>query len=91
MKICEGNHFAGVKVWVKRFSLTETESLLLQKRRRARGSEEEHEFASQREARTAELTESGSLMDTCSEKRTLGGLVRRRAFLAALMKADLGD
>lgn len=30
-------------------------------------------------------------MDTCSEKRTLGGLVRRRAFLAALMKADLGD
>lgn len=39
----------------------------------------------------AELTESGSLMDTCSEKRTLGGLVRRRAFLAALMKADLGD
>lgn len=37
------------------------------------------------------LTESGSLMDTCSEKRTLGGLVRSRAFLAALMKADLGD
>lgn len=30
-------------------------------------------------------------MDTCSEKRTLGGLVRRRAFLAALIKADLGD
>lgn len=30
-------------------------------------------------------------MDTCSEKRTLGGLVRNWAFLAALMKADLGD
>lgn len=38
-----------------------------------------------------ELTESGSLIDTCSEKRTLGGLVRRRAFVAALMKADFGD
>lgn len=44
-----------------------------------------------RETCQVELTESGSLMDTCSEKRTLGGLVRRRAFLAALMKADLGD
>lgn len=44
-----------------------------------------------KEARRGKLTESGSLMDTCSEKRTLGGLVRRRAFLAALMKADLGD
>lgn len=44
-----------------------------------------------RETPLVELTESGSLMDTCSEKRTLGGLVRRRAFLAALMKADLGD
>lgn len=43
------------------------------------------------ETRQVELTESGSLMDTCSEKRTLGGFVRRRAFLAALMKADLGD
>ena len=30
-------------------------------------------------------------MDTCSEKRTLGGLVLKRAFLAALIKADLGD
>lgn len=30
-------------------------------------------------------------MDTCSEKRTLGGLVRNWAFLAALIKADLGD
>ena len=37
------------------------------------------------------LTESGSLMVTCSEKRTFGGLVRSWAFLAALMKADLGD
>lgn len=44
-----------------------------------------------KKAGQVELTESGSLMDTCSEKRTLGGLVRRRAFLAALMKADLGD
>lgn len=44
-----------------------------------------------RHTRIAKLTESGSLMDTCSENRTLGGLVRSWAFLAALMKADLGD
>lgn len=37
------------------------------------------------------LTGSVSPMVTCSEKRTFTGLDRSFAFLAALIKADLGD